>query len=631
MLRHTLTFALLVATGLVANEAQDDPPMPESAQLLLDSSVDVALQLTKAATQAEATQLSFSFAQSADGQSEIQDSADAQSPDLRNEDEDEEQDGDQDEDIDEVEDTDSDRGDDELEDELTDASDGESDDETDEDEDEKADLEGEVSVELVKELEVPTSVDVELLLQAENSGESHTNSLTAEGHAETEVRVISLKYSAAGPAEEMVRKVFPDADLIVQADERTNRLVLRGSPTAIRQVSQLIEQIDRDDDHSKPKTGRVIEEERVMRLVAPGGAELRAGVAPQQRPGTPPGKARLVKEYRVEFDPGQRELAILTDQIRQLRRSTDPNEEELARLEDQLRDKVREAFDARQTLQRAELAVLQEQLKSIEETIDARERDKDQLVQQRVKDLVSGEGPLQIAVPPPGAPGAWVPGGASPWAGPPGGLPHPPIPHPAAPAFAHPPVGPRPEAPPGAAVPLAPPVAPQAPAPATSNQYQNADNPEKNAAARFRPPASADQASPLDLMATLKMLRTQQDQLESALKRMRDESPRGVDNVPDAHRLEAQLRDVQHQLEDVARQDKLLGRKIASQKHLAELQLKSAELNAAAAQEAADDAQKRHESGLVPFDELRRLKLNAEQARIQLEQASEVLRQFQDP
>src|SRR5690606_19984751 len=98
----------------------------------------------------------------------------------------------------------------------------------------------------------------------------------------------------------------------------------------------------------------------------------------------------LAPHVELLLDHDHHELAILAERIRGLRAASPPDEKALAELEEQLRDRVAAAFDARQESQRAEVAVLEQQLASVKQAIEQRDKERDELVEQRVDEWLSG-------------------------------------------------------------------------------------------------------------------------------------------------------------------------------------------------------------------------------------------------
>ncbi len=402
MYRLALATALLLTTGFVARSSQDeqntpDPPVDEASaeivassrsnqedesQVLLDTPVSLGLGLDPVLA------LPDGAAPRPDADAVAQVSADAAPTSA------EENDGQVDDDvIDEHEDHESD-------DELAD----------DNDEEEEADEQLEDELAAVEEdaarLEVEFDVEE---IQLEGHPDVDVN--WRGEHVEHEVGMFALKHGRAAAVAQLIQRMFPDADMIVEADERTNQLLVRCSPVVRERIAQLIKQLDlpppmADPFESTSQSSPDSATNQILRRVFIAPSQASTGIRADVLPPNGVQAADSFIWFPSSEDPrqhfqqmgllaqqGQAEMLILTDQIRQLRQATEPDEKALADLERQLRERVRDAFDARQQVQRAELAILQQQLTSIDETIAQRDRDKEHLIEQRVERLLRSDQP----------------------------------------------------------------------------------------------------------------------------------------------------------------------------------------------------------------------------------------------
>jgi hypothetical protein len=329
---------------------------------------------------------------------------------------------------------------------------------------------------------------------------------------EITIKIFQLQNVSAKSAAALIERLFRDANLIAESEERTNQLVVRGIPSVLNEIEAVLLRLD----ESKPRgemggmgmggmgmggmgMGGMMDGGRMggMGLVMPrrGSVDSEPSASAERdvprresadilmrrlNDGAPiqvpshalePRDVVVHMRHHPEFHPHvelvldqghhDHEMAMLAEQIRRLREASQPDEGVLAELENKLRDRVNAAFDARQQTQRAELAVLEQQLASIEQAIAAREQQKDQLVKQRIEDLLSGKVPPEHW---PVHPPANVPG----WRGyAPAGAATPPV-APTAPAAITPTPPVAPSAPAAAPAPVAPPESPSAPRPSAN-------------------------------------------------------------------------------------------------------------------------------------------------------------------
>lgn len=95
------------------------------------------------------------------------------------------------------------------------------------------------------------------------------------------------------------------------------------------------------------------------------------------------------KALQQQFDAKEKRAAGLASELRQLQSNGDVAESRLDELKAALRRVVAEAFAIRQQLHRAELAQLQQRLQRMQQTLAARDRIQQQIVDRRVNDLIN--------------------------------------------------------------------------------------------------------------------------------------------------------------------------------------------------------------------------------------------------
>jgi hypothetical protein len=394
--------------------------------------------------------------------------------------------------------------------------------------------------------------------------------------------------------------MFPDKELIVEADPRTNQVLVRCNSVMKDRIRELMDRIDQPGkEPPRAENEELIRGGLVLLGEEPPGRSLRRG----GRLVWQAGPQHLEQDVLIRVDEAQQQIVALTDQIRALRQATEPDEKALAALEQQLTERVKAAFDARQALHRAELEVLRQQLASIEQTIAARDRLKDQLVEQRVQDLISGKvedkwevrvyNKKDVLIPVPD--------------GPPGGpivAPLPPLPaaSPAPPTSAAPPEGPNTFRPYDAIV-----------APGT-------------AAPNYSTAAPAEAASPLPTVIRQHQLRAQQAEIRAQLKGLETEM-RNTDPAT-VQILRAQAHGMHSSIEVLEKEAQVLSLELQAKRRAAELQLRSAELQYQAAEEQMKRTQTLFETGQGTAEMLTQHKLQYEQAKLQVQQAKNLLELF---
>jgi hypothetical protein len=254
------------------------------------------------------------------------------------------------------------------------------------------------------------------------------------------IRVYALRHVPAPAAADVIDRLFQDAapSVLAHGEERTNQLVVRATAKHHEQISEFLRALDKprfgedvsplnrlfgysesapakeapqtNDSPASASAGRRPSDDRapgrraerraeILIHPSPGGAPT-VHPLPPGHPG-PPGHPRedvlimkrpkVVARLLLTDDSDEHELAVLAERIRNLRAASPPDEEAIAELDAQLRERIGAAFDARQTAQRAEVAVLEQQLASIKEAIAKRDQEKEQWIQQRLEHWLSGK------------------------------------------------------------------------------------------------------------------------------------------------------------------------------------------------------------------------------------------------
>ncbi len=171
-----------------------------------------------------------------------------------------------------------------------------------------------------------------------------------------EVTVFYLKFVEAKEAARIVRQLFGGV-VNPAVEERTNSLLVASDdPLAVRKVEELLKAID------SPAAKDV-------------DLDFRSSVGGADE------KADELRGKLAELEQRTQELAARL-------RGPLPDPATGDRLNKELRDAVKQAFEARQKLQRAELADFAERLRRIQQSIEMRDRVSQQIIDRRVEELL---------------------------------------------------------------------------------------------------------------------------------------------------------------------------------------------------------------------------------------------------
>jgi len=177
---------------------------------------------------------------------------------------------------------------------------------------------------------------------------------------ESRVEIYHLRHARAAAVERILRQLVVGVDSIV-ADERTNALYVRGSANRLSEVESLLQRLD------QPATPA--EQKAVGQSSALSHADAAASVA----------------ERTKQYEAKEQEAAIIVQQLRAAKELRPGHE---AMLRTNLKSVVTQSFQLRQKLHEAELAHLTSRIRGIEQTIQARQKIADQIIDRRVKELL---------------------------------------------------------------------------------------------------------------------------------------------------------------------------------------------------------------------------------------------------
>jgi hypothetical protein len=188
------------------------------------------------------------------------------------------------------------------------------------------------------------------------------------------IRVFTLRNARAAEAMRVVRDIFDQNVDSVSVDERTNSVIVRSLPrreSVLDQIDALLNRLDEPDLEKKGPP-------------SPAGGEGAAG-GPSLQTST----LAALNELKSRYSAREEAASALATRIRELQKTAKPNKVEVEKLMKQLRATVGEAFAARQELHRAEVSQLRRRIETLGETVSTRDRLHDQIIDQRVKDLLN--------------------------------------------------------------------------------------------------------------------------------------------------------------------------------------------------------------------------------------------------
>jgi hypothetical protein len=210
----------------------------------------------------------------------------------------------------------------------------------------------------------------------------------ADAANEREIKIFHLKNRPALDIANLLQTLYPAEGATFVAEPTSNTLIVRGPASFLPQVEALVLALDQEAPRQREVYGGL-----PLGPSLPPPATQQDGGAPRSHSFNDLDSGALAN-LRDEYTRLDRKTASLAAQFRQLepdrpsaveRKIRQPRLDELKQ---QLRSRVEAAFEARQKLQQAELTELRGRLARIEKSIAARQRLKEQIVDDRVKELL---------------------------------------------------------------------------------------------------------------------------------------------------------------------------------------------------------------------------------------------------
>jgi len=200
--------------------------------------------------------------------------------------------------------------------------------------------------------------------------------------ANLKLQAFNLQHTLALSAFETIKQLYPET--VTSMDQRANLLIVRGTPSQIEEVSRLIEVLD-----VPPATGPFTD--ITQQLTAARFGQETALLPPQA--GIPRGRSMLQRSERstqsVDDNQVLRDTLASIIELGQQAGGTGEPAPIPQELKAAVRTQVEATFQARQNLQRSELQILNLQLERIKQSIAARKRVKEQIIDDRVDQLLT--------------------------------------------------------------------------------------------------------------------------------------------------------------------------------------------------------------------------------------------------
>ncbi len=193
--------------------------------------------------------------------------------------------------------------------------------------------------------------------------------------AQTQVTILRVQYAKARDLARILEQL-PVPRLHLVADERTNSIIVSGAdPKQLEQVAELLRALDVPHQEQQPGSADSTQP-------WPRAASSRFSVDLAA-------STESTDTLRRAYESREQQARVLAEELRAKMEKFGENHPESVNLRSELRNVVRQAFDDRQRLQRAELTEFARRLESVQRSLEARERVADQIIDRRIEDLLN--------------------------------------------------------------------------------------------------------------------------------------------------------------------------------------------------------------------------------------------------
>lgn len=240
--------------------------------------------------------------------------------------------------------------------------------------------------------------------------------------SELALKIFYLKYVGVEDLLAAIAELrFDDGKLSVAAEPRTNSILARGSASSLKELETLLQQLDRPvENENVPSANRSVDQQitasqvQLQKLMSvldprhPAVVQLRKKIAMTSGFNTrdkSTAVASAVKNQsrqvessiRKEYEAAEQSAAQIAQQWRELNERPEKDAKKLSALKSELQIHVQVAFKLRQSLKQLEIEGAAEQLRLIRERLQRREEIATQIVERRVKDLLTSEDVAWVA------------------------------------------------------------------------------------------------------------------------------------------------------------------------------------------------------------------------------------------
>ena len=197
---------------------------------------------------------------------------------------------------------------------------------------------------------------------------------------EEQLKIFHLQHSDANQTAAVIEQLFGGAIVTVAVDVRTNSLIVRSNEPLLQQIEAILLRLDEQPGKQAP----------IASLTTGTDANSTITIMPDPTSTSEPPIVPIA-EYRRRLNELELPLLQLAEKVRSVEASLGKDHPESLKQRADLRALVQQTFAARQEIQRAELAEFTRRLQRMQQSIDARDRIADKIVDRRLEEFLNPE------------------------------------------------------------------------------------------------------------------------------------------------------------------------------------------------------------------------------------------------
>ena len=211
--------------------------------------------------------------------------------------------------------------------------------------------------------------------------------------------VIRLKYTDAAEIAKFVREIVSPEAATIEVEQTSNTLLISADAQAFPKIEALLKRLDQPLAAAASKLMEELLQNKVDLQTQSSkfgsghpnilSLKQRIDAIENVLAENSASVAKAVEQRRLNYSKRESVARQMSNEVRAILDKFGPEHLETKSGETSLRRGVAAAFEARQELQRAEVAALQQRLTAIQQSIAAREQNKEEIINRRVSDLLN--------------------------------------------------------------------------------------------------------------------------------------------------------------------------------------------------------------------------------------------------